>query len=258
MSGDLAARLVPAFVDAGLDRPVNGFQTAANGCAEPIRESQTMEPDLQTLRAAVVAFGGAGDRSWAALAEATAPALNPLRPVHRRALRIWLNAWGCRLRYPRAGEPDPFDLGLARWWRWRGAALVGSDGRLARLTDEQIGYAAECYADLAALPIALGNGARSLGPTAASKLLYALRPAALMPWDAAIAKHLHGARDSAAYARHLRLGRDWALRILAEGGGDEAKDEAALADALGQPGRTLAKMLDDYCYLEITRERRPA
>ena len=56
-------------------------------------------------------------------------------------------------------------------------------------------------------------------------------------------------RDSAAYARHQRLGRGWARRILAEAG----RDEAALADALGRPGRTLAKMLDEYCYLAITR-----
>jgi hypothetical protein len=166
---------------------------------------------------------------------------------------VWLNAWGCRLRYPRAGEPDPFDRGLARWWRRVGSALIGSQARLTDLTDEQIGYAAECYADLAALPIALGEGARSLGPTAASKLLYALRPASLMPWDAAIAQHLHGGRDAAAYARHLRLGRRWARRILAEAG----CDEAALADVLGHPDRTLAKMLDDYCYLTITRGSRP-
>jgi hypothetical protein len=212
--------------------------------------ASVLEPDLAALRATVRAFpGGSADRAWTRLTAATAGHVDPRRRDHRRALLVWLNAWGCRLRYPRAGEPDPFDRGLARWWRRWGAALVGPDVRLARLTDEQIGYAGECYADLAVLPIAVAPGARSLGPTAASKLLYALRPGALMPWDAAIAEHLHGARDAAAYTRHLRLGRAWAQRILAEAG----EDEAGLAEALGQPGRPLAKMLDEYCYLAITR-----
>jgi hypothetical protein len=214
-----------------------------------------VEPDLAALRAAVLAFpGGGADRAWTRLTAATAPAIDPFRPDHRYALLVWLNAWGCRVRYPRPGEDDPFDSGVARWWRRRGATLVGADRTLANLTDEQIGYAAECYADLAALPVALGKGGRSLGPTAAAKLLYALKPASLMPWDAAIADQLHGGRDSAAYARHQRLGRGWARLILAEAG----RDEAALADALGRPGRTLAKMLDEYCYLAITRGWRPA
>jgi hypothetical protein len=30
-------------------------------------------------------------------------------------------------------------------------------------------------------------------------------------------------------------------------------DEAELGEHLGQPGRSLAKMLDDYCYLTFTR-----
>ena len=127
---------------------------------------------------------------------------------------------------------------------------------LAELADEAIATAGEYYADLAAISVggAQGTGstvgrARSLGPTAAAKLLYALRPHALMPWDAAIAQHLHGARDAAAYASHQRLGRDWARRLLAEAG----LAEAELAAAFGQPGRSLAKMLDDYCYLVFTR-----
>jgi hypothetical protein len=210
-------------------------------------------PDLDALRGAVIAFnGGAADRSWAVLARATAPGLDPLLPDHRHALRIWLNAWGCRLRYPRPGEQDPFDLGVADWWSRWGTALVAARRRLARLTDQEIRYAADCYEDLATRPVALGRSVRTLGPTAASKLLYALRPASLMPWDAAIAEYLHGSRDATAYARHQRLGREWARRILDEAGGDEA----ALASALGHPDRSLAKMLDDYCYVVITRASR--
>ncbi|MEU4803949.1 hypothetical protein [Actinosynnema sp. NPDC023587] len=207
-----------------------------------------MKPDLSTLRAAVAEFGGYSqpDRSWAALLAATAPAVDLALPAHREAAHRWLNAWGCRIRYPKAGEPQVFDEGLAAWWdRWRGA-LPAARTRIGELTDERIAELGECFAALVATPAAT---TRSLGPTAASKLLFALRPNSLMPWDDLIAQKLHGARDRTAYAAHLALGRGWALDLLAESGADEPE----LVERLGRPGRSLAKLLDEFCYLVHTR-----
>ena len=42
-------------------------------------------------------------------------------PAHRDALLAWLNAWGCRIRTPRPGEPTPFQDSRR--------ALVGGVGR---------------------------------------------------------------------------------------------------------------------------------
>ncbi|MEV0678816.1 hypothetical protein AB0I60_20090 [Actinosynnema sp. NPDC050436] len=207
-----------------------------------------MKPDLSTLRAAVVEFGGYSrpDRSWAALLAATDPAIDLALPAHREAAHRWLNAWGCRIRYPRTGEPQVFDTGLAAWWdRW-GGALPPVETRIGELTDERIAELGDCFGDLAATPAA---ASRSLGPTAASKLLFALRPNSVMPWDDLIAQKLHGARDRAAYVAHLALGRGWALDLLAEAG----TDEPALVELLGRPGRSLAKLLDEFCYLVHTR-----
>jgi len=71
-----------------------------------------------------------------------------------------------------------------------------------------------------------------------------------MPLDAAIATRLHGKRDSAAYGQHQRLGRTWATAIIAEAGGDEA----AVPAMVGRPGMSLAKILDEYLYVTITRD----
>lgn len=207
-------------------------------------------PDLERLRAAVGEFAGytAAERSWERLLLATGPWVDPALAAHRRALLTWLNAWGCRLRYPREGEPDVFCAETGAWWeRWRDR-LPGRDAALAQLGDAEIDAVGECYADLAAMRAAPGSRPRSLGPTAATKMLHALRPRALMPWDAAIADALHGARTADAYRAHLRLGRQWARRLLSEAG----LGEEALAVQLGRPGRPLAKMLDDYCYLVFT------
>jgi len=211
--------------------------------------SRAVKPDLETLRAAVFEFGGYAqpDRSWAALAEATAPAIDLAVPAHRDAMHVWLNAWGCRIRKRREGEPDVFGQGIGDWWsRWH-ATLPSVDTWMADLTDEQLDGLAECFADLVAARVA---PTRSLGPTAASKMLFALRPNTVMPWDEMIAQRLHGARDGVAYANHQRLGGQWARDLLAEAG----MAEPALADLLGRPGRSLAKMIDEYCYLVFTRD----
>jgi hypothetical protein len=205
---------------------------------------------LAALRAAVTDFAAYGpDSSWQTLLGATAPAIDLYRPEHQRAVLRWLNAWGCRIRYPRPGEPDVAGTALAAWWAEWAPALPGPDVTLAELDDAVIDGLGPAYAALAAARVSAPPRARGLGPTAATKLLYALRPAALMPWDAAIADALHSGRDGLAYASHQRLGRQWVTLLLAEAG----VDEPALAESFGQPGRSLAKMLDDYCYLAFTR-----
>ncbi|MFJ7591577.1 MmcQ/YjbR family DNA-binding protein [Streptomyces sp. NPDC097617] len=200
-------------------------------------------PSLAELRSSAEVFNGfAGvDRSWLALRTETGSALDLSLAAHRTALHRWLNSWGCRIRYPREGEPDTFGEGLGAWWERH----TLPDAPLARLTARDLSRLAAAYEELAALAI----GRRSLGPTAASKALYALRPDSVMPWDAAIAQRLYGARDRAAFARHLELGRTWARAALDEGGG---LPEADLCAELGRPRVSLAKVLDEHLYVTIT------
>ena len=212
-------------------------------------------PTFDELRAALSGPGALGstDRSYHALLEATAPAIDPARARHRAALHRWLNAWGCRIRYPRPGEPDRFDRSVAAWWRRWGGALRPVDGPLSRLSDAEIETVADAFADLGVAPVAADSRGhdRTMGPTAAAKCLYALRPRSVMPWDLMIAQRLYGGRDRDAFAAHLRLGRRWAQDLLATSALDE---EALLAD-LDRSGATLAKVLDEYCYLRYTARR---
>src|SRR5258708_33215984 len=156
-------------------------------------------PALADLRGTAAVFNGFtnADASWLRLVADTAPGPDPGRADHRVLLHRWLNTWGCRIRYPHPGEPAPFEEGVAAWWHACQTALPETS--LARLTDAGIDAAAESYASLARVRVSAGGAARTLGPTAAAKLLYALRPAAIMPWDAAIAIRMYGARDGAAF-----------------------------------------------------------
>jgi hypothetical protein len=212
----------------------------------------TPAPSVDELRAALAGPGALGpvDRSADALRAATAPAIDLSQPSHRAALHQWLNAWGCRIRYPRPGEPDRFDVGLAEWWSRRGRRLRRIDEPLADLTDRDIGAVADAYDDLRGVPVATDARGhdRTVGPTAAAKCLYALRPRSVMPWDLMIAERLHGGRDRDAFARHLALGRAWARSLLAQSG----LDEPALVAELGRPDASLARVLDEYCWLRWT------
>jgi hypothetical protein len=215
---------------------------------------------FEEVRAAVVLFDElfGADTAAAALADATGRRIDLGRvdlgrADHRQALHRWLNSWGCRIRYPRPGEADPFDDGVAAWWRRRGAALRRVREPLAELSDAHLDAIAAAYGDLSAVPIALttrGVG-RTMGPTASAKALYALLPHTVMPWDQTIATRLHGGRDTDAFARHLRLGRSWAARLLDATGWDERR----LTAELGQPGASLARLLDEFCYVRYTLGR---
>jgi len=212
-------------------------------------------PDLAALRRAAAVFNGFRnvDATWLRLVADTTPALDPADPGHRTLLLRWLNSWGCRIRYPRDGEPAPFDTGLAAWWRAAGAALPSAS--LPRLTDDEVETIAAAYTELAAVPVSAAPAQRALGPTAAAKALYALRPLTVMPWDAAIAQRLYRGRDGAAFAGHLRLGRAWAQAVIAETGTDP--DGHAVPALAGRPAVSLAKVLDEYLYVTITLAERP-
>jgi hypothetical protein len=212
------------------------------------------EITLEAVRAGVSMFAASYgvDGSDAGLAPATAVGgeVDLSLAEHRRALHRWLNAWGCRIRYAQPGEADLFDAGIASWWSRRCAGLVTVTGTLSDLSDDQITWLSAAFEDLATVPVArtVAGTDRTMGATAAAKALYALRPRTVMPWDLKIAQRLHGGRDTIAFAAHLRLGRDWARQLLRDTGWDEPR----LAAEVGQPGASLARLLDQYCYVRFT------
>ncbi len=207
-------------------------------------------PTVAALAHSVAVFTGFAnvDRAERQFATDTAARPDLGRLDHRSALLRFLNAWGCRIRLPRPGEPDLFDTGIAAWWGTFSPTLPRPS--LDRLSDAAIRRLVAPFDALAAVRV---TPARTLGSTATAKALYALRPRSVLPWDAAIATTLHGGRDGAAFARHLMLGRDWANALLAELGSRGRSVTAAEAPALlGRGGVSLAKILDEYTFVTIT------
>lgn len=234
-----------------VSRPV--LRLPGHGAGQTCRMAYT-EPALGQL--AALLRGRPHDETGAGgvtLAGATGTSIDLSVPAQREELRRWLNRWVCRLRYPLPGEPDLFAGSIASWWKAVGSGLPARPVEV--LSDDDIALLADGYADLAARPGALRTrggiaaGERTIAPTAASKIMYVVRPCTVPPWDAAIARATVGGTSRSHFARHLAAARTWAGALLAEarrlGIGD-------IPAHVGRPGSSLARIRDEWMYLTIT------
>ncbi len=192
---------------------------------------------------------GQGDGSLERLLQVTAGAPDPSKPEHVVALRVCLNAWVCRIPYPRDGV-DLLASSIDPWWRTRRRRLPTEP--LIDLDDRSIDDLAAAYAELASLPAGASRAGRirSLAPTASSKLLWILRPETACPWDKAIAKAGGQGTGQGGYAHHLRGARAWARQVTAQAWADGIDD---VPTHVGRPQSSLVKVYDEWCYLTITR-----
>ena len=172
---------------------------------------------------------------------------------HVVRLRIWLNQWICRIGYPRPGEDDLLADSLATWWTEYKVMLPPADQRLAQLEDAQLKSLSSAYAALYALPAAASRAGkvRTVGPTAAAKLLYFVRPLAITAWDKAISLRTGGGHDEVAFLTHLTACRGWARDLEAE-----ARQLGLAPEEIGpylhRPASSVAKLIDEWFYATIT------
>jgi hypothetical protein len=214
--------------------------------------ADAIEADLRRF----AALGGT-DRSTEALRARTGAAIDLMLAPHREALLVWLRAWGCR--HLRVGDTRRSSDALRRWWIASGGDLPPVGSGLTDLPDERlapIGSAYEALARRRAATRASGHGdvAVTFGDTGASKALYALRPDAVPPWDAPMRAALGWRRaDAAAFADYLRRTRDALLGLSARLG----VPVADLPHALGRPGSSPPRLVDELLWIRLTHDRRP-
>lgn len=171
---------------------------------------------------------------------------------HRGALLEWLNAWGCR--HLSKENHQVASRSILDWYRSSSAALFGDKTPLWQLEDREIRAAANAYGSLKDKIGARRSryGSRSevrVGPTAASKILFAIRPKALMPWDDAMRKSFdcHGGPES--YVKYLTIMRSITLHIS-----DLCKSKGfqihALPEKVGSAGSTVVELLNEYIWVK--------
>ena len=171
------------------------------------------------------------------------------------AILQWLNEWKCRLR-----EAD-FGMAareLANWQDSCGNLLPPVSTGLLEMRDADLKCAAEAYAGLLNRK---ADRRRSFGPTATAKVLFFIRPKGFPPWDEAIRKdEKYGKRKyDGSVDSYLRFLQDSQSQLFELKKSCEAAgvDVAQVPDIIYRPASTLAKLVDEYNWITITRGLRP-
>jgi len=175
---------------------------------------------------------------------------------HRDALMNWLNDWGCR-HLPK-DQHQVASKNILNWYQRNCATLFSDKTPLWRLEDQEIETAANVYGSLKDKTGAWrvhGGSKREvhIGPTAASKILFAIRPKALMPWDEAMRIAFKCAGSPESYFEYLIEIKDLTLHIgdLCRNKGFQIDD---LPHKLGRPNSTVLALVNEYIWVTETRK----
>jgi hypothetical protein len=178
-----------------------------------------------------------------------------LSESHRRAMLKWLNQWQCRqfdLAYHDLAAAE-----LLAWFETEGPELPERGVHLWQLPPSRIEEYSALFDSLSARKASIrANAGRSstvtFGPTAAAKILFALRPRFFVAWDEPIRKGLcHNGSGDSYVAFLLRLREDLLdLQLQCQAFGLELVD---LPQALERPNSTPAQLLDEYYWATLTR-----
>jgi hypothetical protein len=175
---------------------------------------------------------------------------------HRDALMKWLNAWGCR--HLSKDHHEVASSSILDWYQRNCAALFSDNTPLWQLRNQEIETAASAYGSLkdrlGAWRYRQGSWSEvSIGPTATSKVLFALRPKALMPWDEAMRKYFGYSGSPQSYSDYLVEIRDLALHI-----GDLCMKKGFRIDdlprRLGRRNSTVLELVNEYIWVTVTSE----
>ena len=211
--------------------------------------------DETEIRAALDAYHRA-TKSQAALGALTAVTggfADLSREDHRDAVLAWLWAWRCR--HLRREDHDLTSRALCEWWEAFSPRLPPIAADLISLEEVDLAEVERAY-DALAGAVAARSGAPSrradptLGDTAASEVLVAIRPRLFVSWHRPVRDGLGWWNGSGAHYVELLSAVASSLSTLADRLGTSL---AALPVGLGQPDRSLAQIADAYLWVTVTR-----
>jgi len=175
---------------------------------------------------------------------------------HRDALLDWLNDWGCR--HLSKGQHQVASKSILDWYQRNCTTLFSDKTPLWQLEDQEIETAANAYGCLkdriGARRSRYDNESKvHIGPTAASKILFAIRPKALMPWDEAMRISFDCDGSPESYFKYLIKIRGLTLHIenLCRNKGFQID---ALPQRLGRSNATVLALVNEYIWVTVTRK----
>jgi len=176
--------------------------------------------------------------------------------AHRIFLMKWLNDWGCR--HLSEDQHDVASNSIFNWYQTDGTSLFTNKIPLWELGDRELEVAAHAYGSLKDMTGAWRvRGERKLkvhiGATAASKILFAIRPKVLMPWDKAMRISFECDGSPKSYSAYLKTIRNLTshIGVLCRNKGFQIDD---LPKELGRQNSTVLALVNEYIWVTETRK----
>jgi hypothetical protein len=195
------------------------------------------------------------DRSYTRFLRDTRNQLDFSRRQHREALLKWLNAWGCR-QFAKDYHEQASDE-IRDWFRASNSKMFSANLTLPSLSGKDLAVVEETFEALVRRTASLKkrNGREhrvDVGPTGASKILFALRPLALIPWDEAIREGLRHDGSGRSYVDYLRHAKD-DLRELERDCQKKGHELPDVPGLLGRPNPSLTKLVGEYYWVTVSQ-----
>jgi hypothetical protein len=197
------------------------------------------------------------DSSYYRFQRETNPQLDLNNNQHRIALIKWLNGWGCRqfaLAYHDLASEE-----IHSWYQLLGARFLSPDKSLLDLASSDLALVEQAYTELVVRTASIRERPRggqtkvTIGPTGTAKILFALRPNVLVPWDEPICGHFQLGGSAYAYIEYLHIVRENLEEL------DQACEELGyqlsdLPELLNRHKSSLTKLIDEYFWVTISRK----
>ncbi|MDO8549467.1 MAG: hypothetical protein Q7S39_04845 [Ignavibacteria bacterium] len=177
-------------------------------------------------------------------------------PEHREALINWLNQWGCRqfaLDYHKKASKRIFC-----WYDKYKEQLILEDKMLWELTKDDLKVISKMYDALAKKTASKKKRNNkylniTIGPTGASKILFALRPNSMIPWDEPIRKMLKLNGDGNSYVEYLIRAKAEADSLFLSCKKNDV-NPFDIPMIFGRHDASIAQLIGEYFWIVITRE----
>lgn len=178
------------------------------------------------------------------------------RLEHRLSLLQWLNDWGCR--HLQKDQHHVAEQSILEWYEKNRGILLNGQTPIGELSDQEIKDIAGAYGNLKEMVGArrIRQGKNSnvhIGATASSKILFALWPKAIMPWDDAMRKSFGCDGSASSYSDYLKTIREMAQKIntLCRNKGFQISE---LPGIIGRPDSTALELINEYIWVTETRK----
>jgi len=190
------------------------------------------------------------------LKESTAGSVDLSNPTHRASVLNWLNDWGCR--HLSKESHHIASSAILDWHNKEGIKLFPIGKALWELDNQEMATVVATYGSLKdSAGASLTRGGKRLqmdiGPTAASKILFAVRPDALMPWDEAMRNEFSCDGSKESYFKFLIEIKKLADRIgeLCKANGFEISE---LPHKIDRDASTVLELINEYIWVTVTRK----